>query len=109
MLSCLALQPAFASEISIPAPDGREAATVHLPDNPGERDSWPLVLMLHGFSPRPDYVNDFFGINSEAKTRGFVLVVPKGRKNAVGPRFWSATDGCCDFEKTRGDDVGYLT
>lgn len=99
-----------AQTITIPAPEAnREAATVHLPDHPAEREAWPVVLMLHGFSPRPDYVNGFFGIQEEAARRGFVLVVPKGRKNALGSRFWSATDGCCDFEKTRGDDVAYLT
>lgn len=103
-------QVSAAQTITIPAPESnREAATVHLPDQPAEREAWPLVLMLHGFSPRPDYVNGFFGIQDEAARRGFVLVVPKGRKNALGSRFWSATDGCCDFEKTRGDDVAYLT
>lgn len=109
LLACLATPSALALEISIPATDGREPAVVQLPDNPAERDAWPLVLMLHGFSPRPDYINGFFGINAEASRRGFVLVVPKGRKSSLGPRFWSATDGCCDFEKTRGDDVAYLT
>lgn len=102
--------PAFSQTISIPAPEqNRDPAKVVLPDNPGERDSWPLVIALHGFGNSSETITEYFELEREARLKGFVFAAPNGRMNVFKRRFWNATDGCCDFEHTNGDDVAYLT
>jgi polyhydroxybutyrate depolymerase len=102
--------PAFSATIMIPAPErNREPAKVVLPDNPEERDSWPLVMALHGFGNSSETITKYFELEKEARLKGFVLAAPNGRMNLLKRRFWNATDGCCDFEQTKSDDVAYLT
>ncbi len=101
---------ATASTITIPAPGAnREAATVILPDSLADRPAWPVVLLLHGFSGSGNSVNNHFGLGQEVNRRGFILVLPNGRKSQLGPRYWNATDACCDFDRSKSDDVSYLT
>lgn len=116
MLKAFALAALFlastaqAATITIPAPErNRDPAQVSFPDQIRENESLPVVLALHGFKTSSEYVNNFFGFSElEAARSRFVLVTPNGRKNAIGARYWNATDGCCDFERGGGDDVSYL-
>jgi len=104
--------PSFASAatFTIPAPENnRDAATVFVPDALSRKSSWPLILLLHGYSGSGNKINNHFGLSQEVNSRGFVLVLPNGRKSSFGPRYWNATDACCDFEHSRSDDVKYLT
>ena len=40
--------------------------------------------------------------------RGFLYAYPDGTKDTTGKRFWSATDACCDFDRTGVNDDAYL-
>lgn len=105
------LQPtaAFSSIITIPSHEGnRDAATVILPENLSSSASLPVVLLLHGYSGSGNSANNHFGLSHEVNRRGFILVLPNGRKSRIGMRYWNATDACCDFDHSRGDDVNYL-
>src|SRR5262249_57996546 len=41
--------------------------------------------------------------------RGFLYAYPDGTVDALGLRFWNATDACCDTGNTMVDDSGYLS
>lgn len=86
----------------------RAAAQVYLPKDYQSRSDWPVVLLLHGYTATGKMQDFYFGLSSKVSERGFVLVVPNGMANAEGKQYWNATDGCCDFEHTNVDDVGYL-
>jgi polyhydroxybutyrate depolymerase len=101
---------AAAGTITIPSPEGnRDAATVILPDDLSRQASWPVVLLIHGYSGSGNSANNHFGLGQEVNRRGFILVLPNGRKGKFGLRYWNATDACCDFDHSRSDDVKYLT
>jgi polyhydroxybutyrate depolymerase len=67
-----------------------------------------LVVLLHGYGFDGATQSAYFGIQTEAERRGFLLVHPDGTKNALGKSFWNATDACCGYDSTV-DDVAYIT
>ena len=69
----------------------------------------PLVMLLHGYTMRPESIDRFFGISGRVETDRFALILPDGTENAVGDRFWNATPQCCDFALQQSDDVSYLS
>ena len=98
----------------------RQPAKVYLPVQYNTKPSWPLVVLLHGFTATGDLQNYYLGLSARVSLRGFILVTPNGTltpKNTTGEKgrkldnlpFWNATDACCDFGKTAVDDAGYLT
>jgi polyhydroxybutyrate depolymerase len=47
-------------------------------------------------------------VDAFADERRLVVAYPDGRVDSRGRRFWNATDACCDFDRTGGDDVAYI-
>ena len=97
----------------------RAPAKVYLPLQFASQESWPLVVLLHGFSGTADQQDQYFTLRYRVSGRGFVLLTPDGTltpkgtlgqdgKDLGGNPFWNATDFCCDFARTDVDDVGYL-
>lgn len=68
----------------------------------------PLIIFLHGYGADGPSVSGTLGLDSLAQQRGFLLVRPDGTTDAIGNRFWNATDACCDFANSSVDDEGYL-
>jgi polyhydroxybutyrate depolymerase len=68
----------------------------------------PLLVVLHGFSANGILQASYFGARSGAKKHNFLLAYPDGTTNSRNETFWNATDGCCDFEGSNVDDVGYI-
>jgi polyhydroxybutyrate depolymerase len=98
----------------------RQPAKVFLPIQYDSKPTWPLVVLLHGFTGTADAENLYLGLAARTSLRGFILVTPNGTltpKGTLGQEardlsdlpFWNATDACCDFGKTQVDDVGYIT
>jgi len=98
----------------------RPQAKVYLPLQFASQEQWPLVILLHGFSGTADVEDQYLTLRYRVSSRGFVLLTPDGTltpkgtkgvdgKDLGGNPFWNATDFCCDFGRTRVDDVGYLT
>lgn len=85
----------------------REEPKVVLPPQYSAEQSWPLVVLLHGYASNSDLINAYFGLG-KAVNRGFILVVPNGHTNRERNQFWNASPACCDFEHENHDDVGYL-
>jgi polyhydroxybutyrate depolymerase len=86
----------------------RESHRVYLPEQYDAARSWPLVLLLHGYTANAGLMNYYLGMSQRTSEHGFILVTPEGTKNSAGHQFWNATDFCCDFEDTGIDDVAYL-
>ncbi len=49
------------------------------------------------------------GLAKRVNTDGFALLPPNGTLDGEVNHFWNPTDRCCDFGKTGGDDVAFLT
>ena len=87
---------------------GDRAAELRVPAGYDAAHPAPLLLVLHGYGAG-GAVNDLYmHLTSIADTKGFFFVSPDGTVDKSGKRFWNANDGCCDFDGTNVDDVGYL-
>jgi len=83
--------------VSVPVPATYDAATPA-----------PLLVVLHGYGSSGSEHEAYFHLDEAAQGRGFLTAYPDGTKDANGNRFWSATDACCDFDRTGVNDVAYL-
>lgn len=70
----------------------------------------PFVILLHGYSQSGQSVDAYLGMSSIAVARTFFLATPDGAIDALGYRYWNATDACCAANAPApADDVAYLT
>jgi polyhydroxybutyrate depolymerase len=86
----------------------RKPAEVFLPKQYKEKESWPLIILLHGYKATGKLQDLYFGMHYRASEKGFVLLVPEGTKGPDGNTYWNATDACCDFKHTGIDDANYI-
>ncbi|MEZ4287874.1 MAG: alpha/beta fold hydrolase [Polyangiales bacterium] len=84
-------------------------ARVVAPSDYDPKESYPLILLLHGYGATSGLQDVYFGFDRVQDKFGFVLLLPEGTENSEGKQFWNATEACCDFENTQVDDVAYLT
>ena len=73
--------------------------------DPGE--AAPLVIVLHGYGQGADF-GEYFNLDPVAGRHGALVAYPLGTPDALGRRFWNATDACCDLFGRGVDDVAYL-
>jgi polyhydroxybutyrate depolymerase len=67
-----------------------------------------VLFALHAYATAPEVLVDGYSLVRRAvKMRGFVLVVPEGRRDLLGNYSWNASKACCGRGE-RPDDVGYL-
>lgn len=88
---------------------GDRPALVQLPANYAVDRTWPLVVLLHGYTATATLQDAVFALNQRVDTLGFILVKPEGTVDSAGSQFWNATEECCDFDGTGVDDVAYLS
>lgn len=98
----------FGDTISGLTVEGRRAAKIYLPKDLNAKDKWPLIISLHGFLSNPKIQNKIFPASNFVDSKGFILVTPYGKRNAVGIRYWNASEACCDLFHQNPDDIGYL-
>ena len=109
------VQPADAGSVSAvdagppPAFLGDERRVpVLLPDAWNRNQRWPLVILLHGYSASGGGQDAYFGVSDRRNDFGFIALAPDGNRDRRGNRFWNATSTCCDFWRTRVDDLAYI-
>lgn len=69
----------------------------------------PLYLMLHGYGSTGEKTAAFLNVKDSVFKKGAHLLLPDGRINSQGRRFWDATPACCEFEADQTDiDELYL-
>lgn len=94
--------PAFLAE-------GTDRQTpVFVPSDYDPSGSYPLVVLLHGYTSTGLVQESYFNLTSMQEEYDFVFLRPDGTRDAVGNQFWNATEFCCDFNGTMVDDEGYL-
>jgi polyhydroxybutyrate depolymerase len=83
-------------------------AKVYTPSDYDRTNSYPLVVMLHGYGAN-GFLNDLiFKLKPRVDAEQFILVIPEGTTDESGSQFWNATPQCCNFDDSDVDDVGYL-
>lgn len=87
---------------------GDRPARVIVPPDYDASETWPVVILLHGYSASGIAQDAYFRMSQTAREQGFLLLRPDGTTDAGGNRFWNATARCCDFGGTGVDDVAYL-
>jgi polyhydroxybutyrate depolymerase len=68
----------------------------------------PVLFLLHAYATAPEvmvrgFALDHYGVAS----RGMLLVLPEGQRDAAGKLHWNAAKGCCG-QGPRHDDLAYL-
>ena len=84
-------------------------ALLFAPDtvSPGERP--PLYILLHGYLDKAAWMIDFVRSEGFERRRGALVVVPQGRRDWTGQRYWASGSACCNFHgASEGDDEALL-
>lgn len=68
----------------------------------------PLLVLLHGYTADGKLQGAYLHMPQAADAAGMLYVAPDGTKNALGNRFWNATDACCAKGRNPVDDSTYL-
>lgn len=76
--------------------------------NPKSGQTYPLLLLLHGYGSSAAQQDRYLGLSAVALKRGYVFAAPNGTVSGSSRRFWNASEACCNFEATTIDDVAYL-
>ena len=79
---------------------------LHLPNELGSVDGYPLVFVLHGYSGNANGMIGYSQMNQVANDNGFAVVYPNGTFDQGGNRFWNVGYEFHSFETV--DDVGFL-
>ena len=89
---------------------GRGDVLVKIPSTYSSSNSYPLVILLHGYTSSGQRVDNYFKISNLVDDYGFLFVAPDGTQETTGRqnRFWNASDACCNFFESEVDDSGYI-
>ena len=88
---------------------GERPAKVILPEAYDSQEAWPLVMLLHGYSA-DGFIQDYYlGVSDKLDARGFIFIRPEGTVDSDNKQFWNAVPGCCDWDDSGVDDLGYLS
>ncbi len=79
-----------------------------IPTNLDESQTYPLVMVLHGYGASGFVQQAYFGAGPLATSSAAFVISPDGTVDSSGKQFWNADPACCDFGGTGVDDVGYL-
>ena len=88
---------------------GNRPVTLEVPKAYDNRHSWPLLILLHGYSASGFIEESYLQLKPLVDEHGVLLAAPDGTVNAQGYEFWNATDACCDLDHSGVDDVGYIS
>ncbi|MFO0668217.1 MAG: PHB depolymerase family esterase [Polyangiaceae bacterium] len=71
----------------------------------------PLVIGLHGYGDgdNADAFEAWLKLAPVAAARGYLYALPSGTLDRMKLPFWNATDACCNFYKSKVDDVAYIS
>src|SRR5690606_23332723 len=88
---------------------GVRPAEVVIPSDWTSEGSYPVVVLLHGYSATSRIQNIYFRTSALVDELQYVLVLPDGLEDSAGNQYWNATDWCCDFGDVGPDDSRYLS
>jgi polyhydroxybutyrate depolymerase len=82
--------------------------TLNVPPSYDATKPTPLVVMFHGYSASGQLEELYMGVTATSDSAGFLYAYGDGTIDDAGNRFWNATDGCCNFDGSKVDDVAYF-
>lgn len=120
-LACLLVMASLAAcgDQSTPAPDasadrpllfgGDRPVFLNPPASFDETKSYPLIMVLHGYSVNGVVQLAYFGLGVEADEGRAFTIAPDGLTDSKDHPYWNADPACCDFDHANPDDSGYLS
>lgn len=89
---------------------GRGELPLRVPADYSEDTPTPLVVSLHGYGSSGAGQASYMKFGELVDSHGFLLVYPDGTKQSTGenPRFWNASEACCNFAGSTTDDSAYV-
>jgi polyhydroxybutyrate depolymerase len=84
---------------------------LHIPTSYRAGTPLPLVVMLHGYTANGATEESYLKLTPQSDLKGFLYATPDGTKESstAAPRFWNATDACCNFYSSTVDDSAYVS
>jgi len=87
---------------------GARSVMLQVPSTFDPARTYPLLLILHGYSGNGFVQQAFLGLQGVADREELFVLAPDGTVDSQGKQFWNADPVCCDFGNTGVDDVAYL-
>lgn len=87
---------------------GPRPVELQLPADFDAARTYPLLIILHGYSVNGFIQQSYFRLFDAATTYQMLVLAPEGTTDSGGKQFWNADPVCCDFDNTGVDDVAYL-
>ena len=87
---------------------GKRSAELILPKSYTSDISTPLLINLHGYSGNGPSQSSYTFLQEAAFNSGLAYIAPTGSEDSFGSTYWNATDACCDFNKSKVNDIKYL-
>ena len=75
---------------------------------PSDGEALPLLVLAHGYGVNGAGQDFIFPFSKIVGSRRFLYALPNGTQDALGKRFWNATDACCDLGGVGVDDVAFF-
>jgi polyhydroxybutyrate depolymerase len=87
---------------------GERSAELILPKSYVATKAVPLLIDLHGYTGSGPTQSAYSKMQEAAFASGVAYIAPTGSEDNLGNNFWNASDACCDFNKSKVDDVAYI-
>src|SRR5439155_918922 len=87
---------------------GDRPVDLQVPIGFDDSKTYPLVMVLHGYSANGVIQEAYFGIKNEVDAGNAFVVAPDGLVDSKDHEYWNADAACCDFDHSSVDDVAYL-
>lgn len=87
---------------------GDRPAELLLPESYSQEVATPLLINLHGYTGTGPSQSAYTFLQEAAFKSGVAYIAPTGSEDSLGNTYWSATEACCDFNKSGVNDIEYL-
>ena len=87
---------------------GARPVELQLPADFDAARTYPLLIILHGYSVNGFIQQSYFRLFDAATTYQMLVLAPEGTTDSGGKQFWNADPACCNFDGSTVDDVAYL-
>jgi len=81
--------------------------TLRIPDSYDSNVASALVIVLHGFGSRPEFIENNTQFTALGAQENFITVYPSGLQDNQGRRFWTS-NGRINSEETDYDDIIFI-